>query len=361
MTCPKLMIPALLLCAGAHAQWLNYREPGVPRLKDGKVNLSAPAPHTGGKPALTGVRMHDPTPTAELKHLFRGTPLQDEFEILPPGMDVELQTEYAADLLIDFGPNPPLRPEAVAFMQRCTHARPGDRPPPNCFAGISWPIPGLLSEPIKIVQAPKETIVLYEATEQHRQIFADGRRFPAEFELPAFLGYSVGRWEGDTFVVETRGFNDKEVFDQKMHPRSEAMHVTERFRRRDFGHLDYEMTFDDPMFYTRPWTVRIPHTLVPDNDIFEMSNENEKDIAHLRVLEEVNLSPSALAKYAGLYEFAEGPPAAAVALGRSLTLAVAGDRLTMNNLGLSAQSETTFGVTAIPGATLQFSSNASVR
>ena len=162
-------------------------------------------------------------------------------------------------------------------MQRCTPKGPDiDRPPPGCVSGLSWPLPGLLSEAIKIVQAPRETIVLYEAGELHRQIFSDGRLFPAAFELPAFQGYSVGHWEADTFVVETRASNDKAVFDQLFHPRREAMHVIERFHRRDYGHLDYEMTFDDPKFYTRPWTVRVPHDLVTDNDIFEMSNEKRK-------------------------------------------------------------------------------------
>jgi len=274
----------LLLPVSLWAQWLNYREPGVPRLKDGKVNLSAPAPRTAdGKPDLTGVWMHEPTPTAELKRIFQGTSFDEEFETLPPGMNIELQTKYGWDILIDFGSNPPLGPDAVAFLRRCTPKRPGiDDPPPGCFAGLSWPLPGLVSEPIKIVQAPRETIVLYEVGNLHRQIFTDGRQFPAEFELPAFLGYSVGHWEGDAFIVETRGFNDKAMLDQLSHPRSEAMHVIERLRRRDFGHLDYEMTFDDPKYYTRPWTVRIPHNLVPDNDIFEMSNENEKDTAHIK-------------------------------------------------------------------------------
>ena len=278
------MAAAFTLPVSLWAQWLNYREPGVPRLKDGKVNLSAPAPRTAdGKPDLTGVWMHEPTPTAELKRIFQGTSFDEEFETLPPGMNIELQTKYGWDILIDFGSNPPLEPEALAFLRRCTPKRPGiDDPPPGCFAGLSWPLPGLVSEPIKIVQAPRETIVLYEVGNLHRQIYTDGRQFPAEFELPAFLGYSVGHWEGDAFIVETRGFNDKAMLDQLSHPRSEAMHVIERFRRRDFGHLDYEMTFDDPKYYTRPWTVRIPHDLVPDNDIFEMSNENEKDAAHIK-------------------------------------------------------------------------------
>ena len=117
----------------------------------------------------------------------------------------------------------------------------------------------------------------------HRQIFTDGRKLPNEFALPAYLGYSTGHWEKDTFVVETAGFNDKTVLDGMGHPHSESLRVVERFHRRDFGHLDYEITFDDPEMYTKPFTVKIPHTLVPDNDIFEMfCNENEKDRDHLK-------------------------------------------------------------------------------
>ena len=99
--------------------------------------------------------------------------------------------------------------------------------------------------------------------------------------MPAYLGYSIGHWEGDTFVVETRGFNGKTVLDAMGHPRSDATDITERFHRRDFGHLDYEITYNDPKFYTRKFTVRIPHELVTDNDIFEMFCENEKDAVHM--------------------------------------------------------------------------------
>jgi len=144
-----------------------------------------------------------------------------------------------------------------------------------------FPLVGLLSEAIKIVQAPRTTLVLYEAGNLFRQIHTDGRQLPKEFDLPAFNGYSAGRWEGDTLVVETAGFNDKTPLDVMGHPHSEAMHVTERFRRRDFGHLDYEITFDDPKSYTKPFTVKIPHDLLPDSDIFEMYSENEKDFAHI--------------------------------------------------------------------------------
>jgi hypothetical protein len=104
---------------------------------------------------------------------------------------------------------------------------------------------------------------------------------PGEFNFPAFLGYSVGRWEGDVFVVETAGFNDKTSLDLMGHLHSDALRVTERFRRRDCGHLDVEMTFDDPKMYTRPFTIKIPHDLMADADLFEMFCENEKDRVHL--------------------------------------------------------------------------------
>ena len=141
---------------------------------------------------------------------------------------------------------------------------------------------GLLSEPIKIVQAPRLTMLLYEVDNLHRQIFTDGRKLPKEINLPAYLGYSVGHWERDTFVVESAGFNDKTIFDMAGHRHSESLHVTERFHRSDFGHLDVEMTFDDPDTYTKPFTIKVPHHLLADADIFEMyCNENEKDQAHL--------------------------------------------------------------------------------
>ena len=98
---------------------------------------------------------------------------------------------------------------------------------------------------------------------------------------PAWLGYSVGKWERDTLVVETAGFNDKTWLDVIGHPHSEALRVVERYHRRDFGHLDVEMTFDDPQMYTKPFTIKFTYELLADADIFEnICNENEKDTVH---------------------------------------------------------------------------------
>ena len=153
-----------------------------------------------------------------------------------------------------------MRPKAVELLRRAAQQDPSN----VCMRVSGFPLAGLLSEPIKIIQSPRLTMVLYEVENLHRQIYTDGRRFPQEFVLPAYMGYSVGHWEGDTLVVETAGFNDKTPLDAIGHPHSESLRIVERFHRRDFGHLDIEMTFDDPEMYTKPFTIKVPHDLLPD-------------------------------------------------------------------------------------------------
>lgn len=270
-----------LLTAGAQAQWLNFPTPGIPRTPDGKPNLSAPVPRTaGGKPDLSGVWMHETTTVAEMKRLF-GHTLDDDIKVNGTGMEIGTQHKYGVNILLDFKPGEsPLRASAATIMgQRDADADPTK--PCSDVAGI--PYAGLLSEPMKIVQSPRLTMILYEVDNLHRQVFTDGRKLPKEFDLPAFLGYSAGHWENDVLVIETAGFNDKTALDLMGHPHSEALRVTERIHRRDFGHMDMKMTFDDPVMYTRPFTIDVPYNLLADADIFEMfCNENEKDGVHLR-------------------------------------------------------------------------------
>lgn len=276
----RLFVLLAILSFGAQAQWLNFPTPGTPRTRDGKPNVNAPAPRTSdGKPDLSGVWMHEITTVAEVKRLF-GNRFDDAIRVNSIGMEIGTQHKYGFDILADFKPGEsPLRPEAAELMRQ----RGAERDPANVCMDVSgFPRADLLSEPIKIVQAPRVTIVLYEVGNLHRQIFTDGRALPKEFDFPAFLGYSVGHWGGDTFVVETAGFNDKTPLDNAGHPHSEALRITERFHRRDFGHLDYEMTLDDPKMYTQPFTIKIPHTLEADTDLFEMFCENEKDRVHLQ-------------------------------------------------------------------------------
>jgi hypothetical protein len=268
-----------IFTATVEAQWLNFRTPDVPRTRDGQPDLAAPLPRTADKrPDLSGVWMHAYTPVAEMRTLFG--PLIDEAQKVDvPGMELGTVHKYAISILADFPFNaPPMTPAALQIFQRNLAQRDESR---VCSDVPSFTLAGLLSEPIKIVQAPRLTLVLYEAGNLHRQIYADGRSLPRDVNFPAFLGYSAGRWDGDVFVVETAGFNDKTPLDILGHPHSDALRVTERFRRSDYGHMDIETTFDDPQMYTKPFTIKVPHTLQADADLFESFCENERDRDHL--------------------------------------------------------------------------------
>jgi hypothetical protein len=271
-----------LLSAGAsigvHAQWLNYPTPGTPRSRDGKPNLAAPSPRAAnGKPDLSGVWLHQPTSLAEMKRLF-GDLIDAADKVSVPGMEVDTVSKYGINILLDFKPGEaPMRPAAAEALGR----GPGGEATNGCLP-LGIPLSGLVSEPNKIVQSARMIVILYESDGTHRQIYTDGRALPREVAQPSWLGYSVGRWEGDTLVVETAGFNDRTRLDIIGHPHSEALHIVERYRRRDFGHMDVEMTFDDARMYTRPFTIKFTQDLLADSDIFEyVCNENEKDHTHI--------------------------------------------------------------------------------
>lgn len=195
------------------------------------------------------------------------------------GMEIDTVSKYAINILLNFKPEEsPIRPPAAEILrQRMAGGNPGG----TCLP-LGIPLDVLVTELVKIVQSPRLTIILYESDNTHRQIYTDGRSLPKENAQPAWLGYSVGHWDGETLVVETTGFNDKTALDGIGHPHSEALRVLERYRRRDFGHMDVEMTFDDPEMYTKPFTIKVAFELQPDSDIFEyFCNENEKDRSHL--------------------------------------------------------------------------------
>lgn len=230
-------------------QWIALTLPDTPRTPEGKPDTSAPAPRTAdGKPNLSGI--------------WRiGT------------------NKYLFNIATDIG-EAPFLPWAAALYKQRAESLGKDRPSERC---IPHGIPdGMLvpNSPFKIVQTPGDTVILYEEFNHFRQIFTDGRGFPPEAS-PSWFGYSIGHWEGDSLVAETIGFNDKSWFDDPGHPHTEALRVTERFRRRDFGHLNVEVTFDDPKAYTKPWSVNIPFNLLPDTELIESICENEKDHAHI--------------------------------------------------------------------------------
>ena len=236
----------------APAQWLNVPDT-VPKTKDGKLNLGAPAPRKpDGKPDLSGVWNGD-----------------------------EQSIKYA-NLAADFKPGEfPIQPWAEALSKERTTSGIA-WPPTHCLPpGIPMLDLGAFVHPLKIIQEPGLVVILYEFFGEIRQIFLDGRTLNKDAN-PAWLGYSVGKWDGDVLVVDSTGFNGKTWLDGVGHPSTEALHITERFRRRDFGHLDLQVTIDDPKAYFKPWTVTIPLHLFPNADLLEfVCNENEGDVKHM--------------------------------------------------------------------------------
>jgi hypothetical protein len=269
---------ALAMTAALDAQWVNYRNPSTPLTRDGKPDLSAPTPKAAdGKPDLSGVWRILPTPIEELTRLF-GPDIASGGAL---GDDPATFSKYVFSVTADFKPeDDPVRPEGAAILKRRLPDLSKDIPTTHCLpAGI--PLAMVLPIPFKIVQTRGLTLMLFEGDGTVRQIYTDGRKHPAD-PFPLWLGYSVGKWEGDTFVVDTTGFNDKSWLDGGGHPHSDALHVVERFRRRDFGHLDVQFTIDDPKMYTKPFTIAFTEILQPDTDYLEsFCAENEKDRTHL--------------------------------------------------------------------------------
>jgi hypothetical protein len=137
-----------------------------------------------------------------------------------------------------------------------------------------------MPHPFKVVQTPMLVVLLYETStnQTFRQVFLDGRTFPTDPQ-PTWLGYSIGRWEGDTLIVETTGFNGRAWIDTSSgHPQTEAGKVIERFTRRTIGRMDIDITIDDPKAYLKPWHAKVPVDLLPDADLIETFCENERDL-----------------------------------------------------------------------------------
>ncbi len=247
-----------------HAQWVNSPIAGAPRTRDGKINMTGPVPKIDGKPDLSGVWQVQGEPRAP-GGLF--------------GLGESINSKYFRDILADYPADAkPLTAYGVELLRK--HAEAGAfNPTVNCLPdGV--PHGDLLPEPFKIIHSRGVIVMLYEVETTFRQIFLDGRKLPVD-PSPSWQGYSVGRWEGDTLVIDTIGFNDKGWLDARGTGHSEEMRVEERFRRRDFGHLDLTITVTDPKTFTRPITFSVIEQLLPDTDLFEhYCLENEKDDRH---------------------------------------------------------------------------------
>jgi len=265
-----ILLTAAVACA--HGQWLNHPTPGIPRTKDGKADLSAPAPRgADGKPDLSGIWEAEP---ASREELLRRMPQGVNF------VGEDSVSTYFMNILADFKPEEaPIRPSALTVFREHAATQGAAFSLTRCLPS-GLPVAESAPEPHKIVQTPGLIVVLYEADMTFRQIYTDGRKLPVDPQ-PSWLGYSVGKWEGDTLVVDVNGFNDKSWLDASGHPHSEDMRLTERFRRVDFGHMEIQITIDDPKNYTKPFTVTSHQRLRPDTDVLEfVCIENEKDVNH---------------------------------------------------------------------------------
>jgi len=260
--------------ASVSAQWLHHRDPKIPRTKDGQPNLTAPAPRAAdGKPDLSGVWAAQPSDDTKVL-------LGPDANSNPLGADLQFISKYALNLFWDTKPEDvPMRPAAAAIFKQRSEGEGRDIPTSHCLPG-GIPFSSLIA-PFKMIQTPGLIVMLFEDNNPHRQIYTDGRAHPSDPD-PMWVGYSVGKWEGDTLVVDTIGFNDRTWLDGFGHPHSDAMRVTERFHRLDFGHMDTQITIDDPKMYTRPFSVKVVHRLLPDTDVIEaICAENEKDRVHI--------------------------------------------------------------------------------
>jgi hypothetical protein len=273
----RLGVLIALAASGINAQWLTYPAPGTPRLKDGKPNLTAPAPRLHGKPDLSGVWEPAPTPREILANMF-----PPGVGLLPGGVNglgEDDPQKYFLNILADFKPGEePLTPAAAQLF----HKRLGSATNPSTLCNPpAVPTNDTVPSPFKIVQNPGVTLFLYESDMVFRQIYTDGRKHPVDPQ-PSWMGYSIGHWEGDWFVVDVMGFNDRGPLDAMGHFHSDAMKVTERFHRRDFGHMDVRITVDDPQTFTKPVTVEFTDLVLPDTDVFEsFCSEGEQDLLHL--------------------------------------------------------------------------------
>jgi hypothetical protein len=262
----------LVLCAAvlgtaaatAEAQWERARDPSLQWSQDGRPNLFAPAPRVNGAPDLSGVWQPDGEPLPAGIESIEGD-LHFPRHMINVGADLE-------------GGQPPMRPATAETLKaRANVEHPGAYCKPTGVPNLD-----AIVLPFKIVQTPKLVLVLHEENQVFRQIFLDGRK-PIKDAVPRFMGYSTGHWDADALVVETTGVTDQGWLDGMGHAHTERMRVTERFRRRDAGHLEVQITIDDPGAYTSPFTYTVKSTLVPEDDLLEyFCTENEKDSQHYR-------------------------------------------------------------------------------
>ena len=271
----RRLATVVLLAAAAplNAQWLDLQTPGIPRTPDGRVDLSAPVPRTAaGQPDLSGMWV----------------PVEASGSLFDPDK---------------------IQPWALSAVDRNKANFFGDDPRFHCLPSGpgSYPVGGAYGGTRRIVQTPG-FIAILNSDLTYRQIFVDGRELE-ENPFPAWQGYSVGRWEGDTLIVESNGYNDKTWLHREGLPHTEALRITERYRRTSFGRIELEITYDDPGTFTEPVHAHVPLRFSADSELLEIvCNESSMGRSHYggEISEAdqaaVELSTDVLARYIGTFE-----------------------------------------------------------
>lgn len=267
MRLPTAAVRALLFTAllcPLQAQWLTYPTANVPRTKDGKLDLGAACPRSAdGHPDLSGLWVLPPT-----------HPPNPDF----PGCEA-IADEFA-NIAVNLKGGLPYLPWAADLVKARRSEKRINDPMSHC-SPIGPVRLHTWNGPKKFVQAPGLLIILNELDTTYRQIFTDGRPLPAD-PTPSWNGYSTGKWEGDTLVVQTAGFRDGMWLDATGNPMTNAAKIIERFHRTDFGHMEIELTVDDPRAYAKPWTVTLKQAIKLDTDLLDFDcSDNEKDASHL--------------------------------------------------------------------------------
>ena len=261
------------------AQWKPFPTPGVPRTAAGEPNLTAPAPRTAdGKPDLSGIWQNNRGGAAGQRGGQRGGPAAAPAPAPVPQTGPPLAG--FGNVGQGFPEGLPFQPWAADLVKKRMADNSKDNPDAHCLP-MGFMQFHTHGQPRKIYQTPGTLLIVYEANSGLRQIFTDGRPLPGKEAQPWWYGYSIGKWEGDTLVVETTGFldTDPQWLDVRGSPLTEAAKVIEKFRRVNYGTLEIEVTVDDPRAYTKPWTVKVTQRIMLDTELIEFICE-DRDATH---------------------------------------------------------------------------------
>jgi hypothetical protein len=262
----KVIVALGVVCAlsvTTAAQWLKYPTAGLPRTPDGKPNLAAPAPKMpDGKPDLSGIWL-----TAS------GFCQNKDPEVITCGPELPMG-RHGINMGVDLKGGLPYQPWLASLVKERTANQAKDDPHVHCLPDTflrSYSLPHLT----KFVQTPSLLVMLNEVDAEYRQIFLDGRPLPVD-PTPSWQGYSSAKWDGDTLVVTSTGYRDDTWIDWNGSMITSAAKVEERIKRLDYGHLDIQVTVDDPKAYTRPWTVTLHQRIAINTELVdEVCRENE--------------------------------------------------------------------------------------